>query len=990
MSNVISFNVYKNTLRRSSGNDPVSSESGYTEILCRFKEGDDWEGVNGGIVTAGFFVSEDNVEQMTAYVANREARFTIPGTLVGNSNPIFFGIAGSISTGENSYITIATNVVKLDVIRGVVIDRLSPDAEADENHYAQLLATLNTGLTNVYTKAQIDTRFELHLSVAFDENGVPVKWDNKTTYSAGDFADSRIVKAFIASNVTRLDGGTFAQTNLTDIYIDNVEGAINIQPSAYPAGTTVHYKGEFNAVGFIVRAMKYFEENKADKANVYTKSEVDVALAGKAATSHTHSEYLTAQDISGKYEKPSGGIPKTDLSSEVQASLGKADSALQSHQSLANYYNKTEVDGALAGKAAASHTHSEYLTAQDINGKEDKANKVASNMASIDGLVNMTTKYPSVYAVKEYLNNYFYSRSEIDRFTYTKDEVDTALDGKADIADIPFATPEQYGAKGDGVTDDTAAINACLAENEIVLFSGIYLVNPTANQLENSNYRYGISVPSNRIIFFEKNAELICKETGENYYYTVLLHEASNVLIDGMTLHGNRATEQSITSPRATCHGLEILGCENIQIKNTSVDKFIGDGLGVWVSGSEGTEGEYTICRDIEMSNCAVFENRRNGITIGGVEGFRAVACKIYNNGTPVEYGGEDSGSAQPPQAGVDIEPNYSHVPVKNLTFEDCLFYGNGGFDFINQNGTQERLSLINCDCLGGDGLYQGNVGALFRASSVIVTGGHYRRIGIGRNVTAAVISGAYINEIMSAVTKKGVAFFDSCIIDGLLNSGGAERTIKTNSENNMAAICELKNCTIKNCLPNTGYSLGTISLEGCYVEQPEGQWLNNGHLDAKNTKFHFENNTTANVIWAKTNEFINCDFYYNEGRNYFIHTDDSATSKLWYNNRFYNDIYTLSPKANRLIKNWFNFASNKISGTATGEQIGNIFTDKSGSQIVSAVVNQNGTITFTDSDGNTFTTSGSKLVISGSEQISMGYDSGGFYFLFDDGQEAS
>jgi hypothetical protein len=60
------------------------------------------------------------------------------------------------------------------------------------------------------------------------------------------------------------------------------------------------------------------------------------------------------------------------------------------------------------------------------------------------------------------------------------------------------------------------------------------------------------------------------------------------------------------------------------------------------------------------------------------------------------------------------------------------------------------------------------------------------------------------------------------------------------------------------------------------------------------------------------------------------------------------------------------------------------------GAQIVSGVVNQNGTITFTDSDGNTFATSGSKLVTSGSEQISIGYDNGGFYFLFDDGQEAS
>ena len=52
-------------------------------------------------------------------------------------------------------------------------------------------------------------------------------------------------------------------------------------------------------------------------------------------------DYRTSaeQDIidAGKYSKPSGGIPKTDLASAVQTSLGLADSALQSHQSLAAY-----------------------------------------------------------------------------------------------------------------------------------------------------------------------------------------------------------------------------------------------------------------------------------------------------------------------------------------------------------------------------------------------------------------------------------------------------------------------------------------------------------------------------------------------------------------------------------------------------------------------------------------------------------------------------
>lgn len=39
----------------------------------------------------------------------------------------------------------------------------------------------------------------------------------------------------------------------------------------------------------------------------------------------------------GTYSKPTTGIPKTDLASSVQTSLGKADTALQEHQSLADY-----------------------------------------------------------------------------------------------------------------------------------------------------------------------------------------------------------------------------------------------------------------------------------------------------------------------------------------------------------------------------------------------------------------------------------------------------------------------------------------------------------------------------------------------------------------------------------------------------------------------------------------------------------------------------
>jgi hypothetical protein len=50
----------------------------------------------------------------------------------------------------------------------------------------------------------------------------------------------------------------------------------------------------------------------------------------------------------GTYSKPSGGIPKTDLASAVRTSLGKADTALQQHQSLAGYATETYVQQQIA------------------------------------------------------------------------------------------------------------------------------------------------------------------------------------------------------------------------------------------------------------------------------------------------------------------------------------------------------------------------------------------------------------------------------------------------------------------------------------------------------------------------------------------------------------------------------------------------------------------------------------------------------------------
>lgn len=64
-------------------------------------------------------------------------------------------------------------------------------------------------------------------------------------------------------------------------------------------------------------------------------------------------------DVTPKYEKPQGGIPKTDLATAVQTSLGKADTALQASDitgkaDKATTYTKAEVDAIVAALKTGS------------------------------------------------------------------------------------------------------------------------------------------------------------------------------------------------------------------------------------------------------------------------------------------------------------------------------------------------------------------------------------------------------------------------------------------------------------------------------------------------------------------------------------------------------------------------------------------------------------------------------------------------------------
>ena len=122
-------------------------------------------------------------------------------------------------------------------------------------------------------------------------------------------------------------------------------------------------------------------------ADYTTTADLTTLLAGKQATLTFDNAPTQNSDnpvksggiytaLSAKYEKPSGGIPSTDLASGVQTSLGKADSAYQKPGT-----------GIPASDLASG-------VIPDVSGKEDKTNKVTSLSAQ-----STDTQYPSAKAV---------------------------------------------------------------------------------------------------------------------------------------------------------------------------------------------------------------------------------------------------------------------------------------------------------------------------------------------------------------------------------------------------------------------------------------------------------------------------------------------------------------------------------------------------------------------------------------------------------------
>lgn len=217
---------------------------------------------------------------------------------------------------------------------------------------------------------------------------------------------------------------------------------------------------------------------------------------------------------------------------------------------------------------------------------------------------------------------------------------------------ICYVTPQKYGAKGDGVTDDTVAINQCLAKNDFVFFpKGTYIINPTV----------AVNPKSNQTIVFENGAilkaDVSVNVTHGQFYKVLYCKDIENTVIRGGHIIGDRAENIGVTSTDQR-HGLTIVNCKNITVDGCTINEHRGDGLTVNSIISNGGDYETQHCENIKIVDCEIYNCLRHGAFVDGVDGLMIKDTYIHDC-YELSY-----------SCAIDFEPHYDYTKTYNVLLD--------------------------------------------------------------------------------------------------------------------------------------------------------------------------------------------------------------------------------------------------------------------------------------------------------------------------------
>ena len=338
-------------------------------------------------------------------------------------------------------------------------------------------------------------------------------------------------------------------------------------------------------------------------------------------------------------------------------------------------------------------------------------------------MVNVNILITDFEELQSYVNHYF---DNLD----VQEEINNKLDelvesGKLDVMFnkyIPYVTPEQFGAKGDGVSNDTSAFQSAVNTLKPVMLKNKYLIDT-------------ITLPSYSTII-GNNSTLICN----NDYALITADKANNISISDLFIIGNNlgsgihlyASENLDIDSNITLKNIECY-----QVKNgILIDLYMRGCMLTNIRITWATNNGLIInCTDSFIDNCNVGNCNKTGVLLNGSNNRLTNFASYWN--------GKDGNAYY----NIEIRGNYNLID--NFTSQDSFF--NSIYLSGNNNSITAELDSNNRQNYENSSLI--TILGMYNNLFVNVTDGRNNFI---NNVMLNLLDGSSNNIINATVYKWG------------------------------------------------------------------------------------------------------------------------------------------------------------------------------------------------------------------------------------------